>query len=74
MLFFMGSATHLPNFLAEASLGVWYIAMLVIVVAVEAHALIGPGLPSQKPLTSVSGTIHAGLALTAVLYIIGCLV
>jgi len=74
MLFFMGSGTHLPNFLAGANLAVWWIAMVVIVVAVEVHALIGPGLPTQKPLTSVSGTIHAGLALTAVLYVVGCLV
>ena len=33
----------------------------------EAQALIGPGAATQKPLTSVSGTIHAGLGLTLVL-------
>ncbi len=74
MLFFMGAAAQLPYFLAEASIGTWWIAMLVIVVAVEIHALIGPGLPTQKPLTSVSGTIHAGLALALVLYVVGCIV
>ena len=71
MLFFMGSASHLPHFLADASMAAWWITMVIIVVAVELHALIGPGLPSQKPLTSVSGTIHAGLALTLVLYLAG---
>ena len=38
---------------------------------VEAHALIGPGLATQKPLTSVKGVIHAGLALTLLLYVVG---
>jgi uncharacterized membrane protein len=71
MLFFMGSASHLPHFLANANIGAWWITMVIIVVAVEIHALIGPGLPTQKPLTSVSGTIHAGLALTVVLYLAG---
>ncbi len=44
---------------------------LIIIVGVEIHALIGPGLPTQKPLTSVTGTIHAGLGLTVLLYIVG---
>jgi uncharacterized membrane protein len=74
MLFFMASGTHLPVFLSEANIGLWWILMLATIVAVEIHALIGPGLPSQKPLTSVSGTVHAGLALTFVLYVIGCIV
>ncbi len=74
MLFFMGSASHFQTFLGGSSLAAWYGLMILIVVAVEIHALIGPGLPTQKPLTSVSGTIHAGLALTAVLYVVGCIV
>ena len=47
---------------------------LVIIGAVEYNGLIGPGRPSQKMLTTVSGTIHGGLILTAVLYIWGCIV
>ena len=31
---------------------------------------IGPGAATQKPLTTVSGTIHAGLGLTLVLFLI----
>ncbi len=46
----------------------WIIA-LVIILATEVNCLIGPGLPTQKPLGSVSGTIHMGLLLTAVLFI-----
>ena len=74
MLFFMGSASHLQSLLANASLGVYWVLALIIIVGVEIHALIGPGLPTQKPLTSVSGTIHAGLALTVLLYVVGCAV
>jgi hypothetical protein len=71
MLFFMGSASHLPSLLANASMGTYWVIALIIIIGVEIHALIGPGLATQKPLTSVSGTIHAGLALTLLLYIVG---
>ena len=71
MLFFMASASHLPSFLANASVATYWVFALIIIIGVEIHALIGPGLPTQKPLTSVSGTIHAGLGLTVLLYIVG---
>jgi uncharacterized membrane protein len=74
MLFFMGSASHLPSFLADVNLAAYWVLALVVITAVELHALIGPGLASQKPLTTVSGTIHAGLALTVVLYVFGAVV
>jgi len=34
------------------------------------NGLIGPGAGSQKPLTTVSGTIHFGLGLTLVLLVL----
>ncbi len=71
MLFFMGAASHLPSLLANANTATYWVIALIIIVGVEVHALIGPGLVTQKPLTSVSGTIHAGLALTILLYIVG---
>jgi uncharacterized membrane protein len=71
MLFFMGSASHLGTLLAEGSSWMYWILALIIIGAVEIHALIGPGLPSQKPLTTVRGVIHAGLGLTLVLYVVG---
>ena len=71
MLFMMGSASHLPSFNAGGNDVMYWLIAGTLIVAVEAHALIGPGLPSQKPLTTVSGTIHAGLALTVVLYLVG---
>ncbi len=42
-----------------------------IIVLVEINGLIGPGKPSQKMLTTVSGTIHGGLALAVVLWAVG---
>ena len=44
-----------------------------IIIAVEINGLIGPGAATQKPLTTVSGTIHGGLALWLVLYVVGAL-
>jgi uncharacterized membrane protein len=65
MLFFMGAATHLPSLTEGASTGYWLLA-LVAMGAVEANALMGSAA-TQKPLTTVKGTIHYGLALTALL-------
>ena len=75
MLFFMGSATHLPSLASGANLPggsttMYWVVGLIVILAVEANGLIGPGAPTQKPLTTVSGTIHAGLGLTAVLAIV----
>ena len=68
MLFFMGAASHL-SFLDGATLSYWLPAIGVIAL-VEVNSLIGPGLATQKPLGSVSGTIHCGLGLTLVLYLL----
>ncbi len=74
MLFFMGSASHLPSFNNGTNDAVYWIVAGAIILFGEAQALIGPGAATQKPLTSVSGTIHAGLVLTAVLYVVGAVV
>jgi uncharacterized membrane protein len=65
MLFFMGAATHLPPLTEGASTAYWLLALIAIG-AVEANALVG-NATTQKPLTTVKGTIHYGLALTVVL-------
>jgi hypothetical protein len=75
MLFFMAAASHFPTLTKEldmggGSLGAYWIVALVAILAVEANALIGPGAKTQKPLTTISGTIHAGLALTIVLFLL----
>jgi len=74
MLFFMGSASHFPSLTSKldmggGALGVYWLVALIAIGLVEANALIGPGASSQKPLTTVSGTIHVGLALTVVLFL-----
>ena len=73
MLFFMAAATHLPSLARGADIGngvqSYWIAALIVIVLVEINGLIGPGAASQKPLTTVSGTIHAGLGVTALLMI-----
>jgi uncharacterized membrane protein len=74
MLFFMGSASHLPSFLTGNNGLVYFLVAGAIILFVEAQALIGPGAATQKPLTTVSGTIHAGLALTVLLYVVGVLI
>jgi uncharacterized membrane protein len=72
MLFFMASASHFPGqFNNGTNDTVYWVVAFVLIGFAEAQALIGPGTPTQKPLTSVSGTIHAGLALTVLLYIAG---
>lgn len=74
MLFFMGSARHLVTFNnGDNDLPYWVI-VLAIVLALEVNCLVGTGQARQKYLGSVSGTIHAGLALTLVLYLVGVIV
>ncbi len=67
MLFFMGAATHLSSITGDGGVSLYWIATLIVVGLVEANALIGPGATTQKPLTTVRGTIHVGLGLTVVL-------
>ncbi len=76
MLFFMGSASHFTSLgqdlaKGDGHLAIYWILALVVIGAVEVNALLGPGLSTQKPLATVRGTIHAGLALTIVLYVLG---
>ena len=71
MLFFMVAAANLPLLATPAAGGgvaLYWICALIAILAVEANALLGPGLPSQKPLASVRGTLHAGVVLAVVLY------
>jgi uncharacterized membrane protein len=73
MLFFMISAANLPGFLSGTNDLVYWVVAGVLILAVEVNGLIGPGAPTQKMLTSVSGTIHGGLALWLLLYLAGLL-
>ncbi|HEY5656456.1 MAG TPA: urate hydroxylase PuuD [Myxococcota bacterium] len=71
MLFFMVAAANLQRLAtpeAGGGVGLYWICALVVIFAVEANALIRPGLATQKPLASVRGTLHAGVVLAIVLY------
>ena len=73
MLFFMGSATHLPTFLTGTNDVVYWIVALAIMLAFQLNAMVGTAPGRQKYLATVSGTIHAGLGLTALLVLVGFL-
>ncbi len=64
MLFFMGSSAHMPHGILGAGTMTALVVALVVIIALELNAIFGkPG-----PMASVSGVIHSGLALTAVLW------
>jgi uncharacterized membrane protein len=68
MLFFMVAAANFGSLTMGINTQLYWIIALVVVLAVEANCLVGTGQGRQKPLSTVSGTIHSGLALTFVLY------
>ena len=74
MLFFMGSASHLNSLHNGTNDVVYWVIALALIVAFEGNALMGTGQARQKYLTTVSGTIHAGLGLAVLLYVIGAVV
>jgi len=68
MLFFMGAASHLTIASREMPMTIPYlVVVLVLITLVEANIFTG-SVP--KPLATVSGTIHTGLGLTLVLFVI----
>ncbi len=69
MLFFMGAARHFTSLIgAEPNYGLYIIGAGVLILLVELNLVFGTAL-TQKPLASVSGTIHAGMWLTLVLFL-----
>jgi uncharacterized membrane protein len=72
MLFFMGAASHYPLFTEATPSGIegWLVVTLIVILLVEANALIGTQGAIKKPLDSIAGTIHSGLALWILLIVI----
>jgi uncharacterized membrane protein len=64
MLFFMGSSGHLPSGLIGDASTIAIGASLLLILLLEGNGIFG----KQGPLTSVSGVIGSGVALTVVLY------
>ncbi len=69
MLFFMGSASHLTGLVSSNQIGGYLGIAVLVILAVELNAFYGTAA-TQKPLSSVSGTIWGGFILTAVLYLL----
>jgi uncharacterized membrane protein len=71
MLFFMGSASHFQGLFSrpEPSYGLYWLLALIVIALVELNPFL-KSAPTHRPLTTVSGTIHSGLALTLLLYLI----
>lgn len=74
MLFFMVAAANFQRLAAGAdtgqgSLGAYWICALLVIGAVQANVFFGSGA-THKPLSTVSGTIHAGFILAIVLYLL----
>ena len=69
MLFFMGSASHLTGLVSSNQIGRYLGIAVLVILAVELNAFYGTAA-TQKPLSSVSGTIWGGFILTAVLYLL----
>jgi uncharacterized membrane protein len=70
MVFFMVAAQSFIRLAEDTNVVFYWIVALVVVFAIEANALVGTGQPRQKFLSTVAGTIHAGLGLWIVLYLL----
>ena len=70
MLFFMGAASHLPQIVSASPItALYWLLALALLGAIAANPFYGVA-QTQKPLATVSGTIHAGLGLAVVFYLI----
>ena len=71
MLFFMGAASHLTIAShAEPQVHLYLALVLILAAIFEANIFTGT---VPKPLSTVSGTIHSGLGLTLVLFVVASL-
>jgi uncharacterized membrane protein len=65
MLFFMGSASHLPIMIApDANFTIYWIVLAIILGAIQFNALKG----KMGPMATIKGVIHLGFVLALVLY------
>lgn len=71
MLFFMGAASHYPSMVGQSGpRALFWIAVLIIIGAVEANALVGMQGPTKQPLDSVKGALWSGFLLTGILFML----
>jgi uncharacterized membrane protein len=69
MLFCMGAASHFTSLADGASVGVYWVCALIVILAIEANVFVGSPA-TKKPLSTVGGTIHAGVLTTIVIYLL----
>ena len=67
MLFFMGAASHFTALADGTGVAAYWLCALIVMAAIEANVFFGTPA-SQKPLSTVGGTIHAGVLVTIVFY------
>jgi uncharacterized membrane protein len=73
MLFFMGAASHLSQLATQMTRGRkigMAIACTIIILLIEANALVGTAGATKKPLGSVKWVLWAGFILTLVFYLL----
>ena len=71
MLFYMGAASHYPSMVGQSGArALFWIAVLIIIGAVEANALVGTQGPTKQPLDSVKGALWSGFLLTGILFML----
>jgi uncharacterized membrane protein len=68
LLFFMGTASHLPIPVADGKAGLFLGLVVVLLVLIQANALLADKGPTTKPIEKPVGVIHSGLALALILY------
>jgi len=70
LLFFMGAARNLTIQADFSKVGVWFGAILAILLLIEINALTADKGTTTKPIEKIKGVIISGLVLTAVFYVL----
>jgi len=71
MLAFMAAGANLPVMInPSAPIGIWYLAVALLLGLVELNALTATTGITTKPIEKVVGVIHSGLVLFIVLYVV----
>ncbi len=66
LLFFMGTASHLPISVDASQVGLFFAVFGILIGLLQLNAMKG----KTGPMTSVKGVIHMGTLLTVVLYVL----
>ena len=70
LLFFMAAGRNLTLHGEFSKVGIWFGALLAMLLLIEINALTADKGPTTKPIEKVKGVIHCGLALTVIFYVL----